>query len=310
MLITNPAPVGGHRHNYVWLSLLVAAPLLFIGHIAIQQLAERGNNTLFHNTTLRAEEVVLNDITPSDWVYRALDALNYLWQLGWLLYALTFVFRRSTGGYLYYSPKTLTPTFYVIYILAFLIQTIWLLFFFQNYLVWTWVMYLVSFIFLFMALFIINNNLGLNKKIYEIEGFRGDIWCLQFLAQNGVAFFAAWTAIRAALALNTYLQIHVDLSMANVGSISLILAGLITVVFFLGSNYHTNDNEKSAYQFAPWIVFILFFWGVVENNWLPKNPTRNNIIAAVELIATLLGALAALALFSMRYRASKIDRLP
>ena len=98
MLITNPVPVGGHRHNYVWLILLAAAPLLFIGHIAVHQLAERGNNSklispikciisiiqilaLFPNLTLRAEEVVLNNVTPSEWVYRALDAFNYIWQV-------------------------------------------------------------------------------------------------------------------------------------------------------------------------------------------------------------------------------------
>ena len=64
---------------------------------------------------------------------------------------------------------------------------------------------------------------------------------------------------------------------------------------------------KCAYQFAPWIVFIIFFWGVVENNWIPKNPTRNNIIAAIELLGCVVAAIGALALFTMRYRASKID---
>jgi hypothetical protein len=56
-------------------------------------------------------------------------------KLAWLLYSLTFIYRRSTGGYLYVSPKTLTPTFYVVYTLAFLIQTIWLLVFQQKYIV-------------------------------------------------------------------------------------------------------------------------------------------------------------------------------
>jgi hypothetical protein len=38
-----------------------------------------------------------------------------------------------------------------------------------------------------------------------------------------------------------------------------------------------------------------------------KNVTRNNIIAVIELIATVVSAAVALALFALRYRASKID---
>ncbi len=35
------------------------------------------------NTTLRAEDFLVNDITPSDWVYRSLNAFNYLWQVNY-----------------------------------------------------------------------------------------------------------------------------------------------------------------------------------------------------------------------------------
>jgi hypothetical protein len=307
MLLNNPIPPGEYRHNYVRLAFLVGTLLLFIGHIVVNQLHERGNNRIFLNATLHAEELVVNDITPSDWVYQSLDALNYLWQLAWLLYSLTFIYRRSTSGYLYLSPKTLSLTFYIVYIIGFLIQTIWLLFFNQTYTVWSWIIYLISFLLLSLALFVININLAINKKIYEIEGLNGDIWSLRFLAQNGIAFFACLTALRFVLALDAFLQLKFTLSIANAGTISLILAALIAGGFFFEANFNVRFVERCAYQFSPWIVFLIFFWGVIQNNWIPKNATRNNIIAVIELIATIISAIAALALFSMRYRASKID---
>jgi hypothetical protein len=46
---------------------------------------------------------------------------------------------------------------------------------------------------------------------------------------------------------------------------------------------------------------------VIENNWVPKHVSRNNIIAAIELFASVVSAIGAMALFTMRYRASKID---
>ncbi len=114
-------------------------------------------------------------------------------------------------------------------------------------------------------------------------------------------------AIRFVLALDAFLQLKFTLSIANAGTISLILAALIAGGFFFETNFNVRFVERCAYQFSPWIVFLIFFWGVVQNNWIPKNATRNNIIAVIELIATIISAIAALVLFSMRYRASKID---
>lgn len=85
------------------------------------------------------------------------------------------------------------------------------------------------------------------------------------------------------------------------------IAALIASAFFFGTNFNALISERCSYQFSPWLVFIVFFWGVVEYNWSPRDPTRNNIIAAIELLATLVSAVFALALFTVRYRISKID---
>lgn len=117
-------------------------------------------------------------------------------------------------------------------------------------------------------------------------------------------------AVRFVLAFDTFLQIRAGLSFANSGTISLVLAAVIAAGYFFGPNINAALVEKCAYQFSPWIVFILYFWGVVENNWVPKNVKRNNILAALELLACVVSAIFALALFTLRYRTSKIDPLP
>jgi ABC-type uncharacterized transport system permease subunit len=110
--------------------------------------------------------------------------------------------------------------------------------------------------------------------------------------------------------LDTFLQIRFALAIVNAGSIALGLAAVIATLFFLGPNISAKLMEKCAYQFSPWIVFIIFFWGVVENNWVPKSPTRNNIIAAAELIGSIVSAIVALALFTRRHRSPKTDPMP
>ena len=44
MLIQNTIPAGEYRHNYVRLIFLVGTLILFVGHIVVHQLSERGNN--------------------------------------------------------------------------------------------------------------------------------------------------------------------------------------------------------------------------------------------------------------------------
>jgi ABC-type uncharacterized transport system permease subunit len=113
--------------------------------------------------------------------------------------------------------------------------------------------------------------------------------------------------LRFVLAFDTFLQFQFNVSIVNAGTICLILAAIIAIGFFVGPNVNAAMVDKCAYQFSPWIVVIIFFWGVVNNNWLPRNATRNNIIAAIELIASILSTIAALALFAIRYRTAKID---
>ncbi|CAF3017539.1 unnamed protein product [Rotaria socialis] len=310
MLTNNQPPAGGPRHNYIRLGFLVGTLLLFIVHILVNEFFGNGNCHPPGNGTIHAEALLANDITPSDWVYRSLNGLNYIWQLSWLLYSLTFIYRRSSTAYLYVSPSTLSPMFYIIYNLAFLIPTIWIVWFQKSHSVWTWVVYLVSFLLLSFDLFIINNNLVMNEKIYETDGFKRDIWILRFFAQNGVAFFACWTAVRFVVSFDTFLQIRLTLSIVNAGTIALVLAGIIAFAYFFGPNLNAALVEKCAYQFAPWIVFLIFFWGIVEGNWHFKYIKRNFVIGLLEFLASLISAIIALALFSMRYRASKRNPIP
>ena len=116
-------------------------------------------------------------------------------------------------------------------------------------------------------------------------------------------------AVRFVLAFDPFLQVRAGLTAANAGTVALILAAVIAIGFFFGPNVNAALVKKCAYQFSPWIVFVIFFWGVIENNWVPKNVTRNNYIAAIELIATIISAIGALALFTVRYRRSKIDTM-
>jgi len=303
----NGSVVVACSHNYVRLAFVLCTLILFICHVVVNHLYEVGYNALFPYRTFRPEQSVVNDIQPTKAIYYLLNIINYIWQCVWLIYTLTYLFRRSAAGYLYLIPNTLTPTFYITFILGFLTQTCWVLFL-SSYVTWAWLAYLISFLLLSLSLFILNNNLALNRNIYETDGLNREVWCLRFLAQNGIAFFASWTAVRFVLTFDVFLQRNLSFTLLNAGTVCLIIAFIIAVGYFIGPNINAAYVEQCAYQFSPWIVFILYFWGVVQHNWIPNNLTRNNIIAIIELIATLVFTVVAILLFSLRYSRSKIDR--
>jgi hypothetical protein len=134
----------------------------------------------------------------------------------------------------------------------------------------------------------------------------GQVWIL-FYFKDFYFLLKLILAVRFVLTFDIFLQVQCNLSVVNAGTICLSLAAILACGFFFGTNFNAILVERCAYQFSPWIIFIIFFWGVVENNWVPKNTARNSIIAAIELLASLVSAVLALALFTMRYRASKVD---
>ncbi|CAF1598779.1 unnamed protein product, partial [Didymodactylos carnosus] len=191
MVLTNSVAVI-YRHNCVRLAFVIGTLILFIFHVIVNHLHEVGHKTLFLHDTYRPEHSVVNDIQPTRAIYHLLNIINYIWQFAWLIYTLTFLFRRSAAGYLYLIPNTLTLTFYITFILGLLTQTFWVLFF-SSHVNWAWLAYLISFLLLSLSLFILINNLALNRNIYETDGLNRDVWCLRFLAQNGIAYIACWT---------------------------------------------------------------------------------------------------------------------
>jgi hypothetical protein len=44
MLVNTPIPSGEYRHNYIRLAFLLGTLLLFVGHVAVSQLFERGSS--------------------------------------------------------------------------------------------------------------------------------------------------------------------------------------------------------------------------------------------------------------------------
>lgn len=106
MLINTPLPSDGYRHNYIRLVFVFGTLLLFIGHIVTDQLTRHRTDrckfflsifvietlifkfffnffltVILANETFHAEDLIVNDITPSNWVFRCLDALSQLWQV-------------------------------------------------------------------------------------------------------------------------------------------------------------------------------------------------------------------------------------
>src|SRR5690348_7810981 len=96
-------------------------------------------------------------------------------------------------------------------------------------------------------------------EIYFFLFSNRDIWCLRFFAQNGVAFFACWTglkklfmididftfvAVRFVLTFDKFLQWRVDLSIANSGTIALVIAAIIAGAYYFGPNINAALVEK------------------------------------------------------------------
>ena len=105
---------------------------------------------------------------------------------------------------------------------------------------------------------------------------------MRIFVQNGLAFYATWVSIASNLNFDIYITWRLGANMTNAGTAALFLVLSAIIVYFILENFIWRHYLQ--YTFSPWIVIVVALIGSLSGNWVPSNPTRNNIISLIMLI--------------------------
>lgn len=224
------------------------------------------------------------DISPASATF-AIWGVIYFLQISWIVYSITLIFRPNAAN-------ILPVWFYLIHSLTCTLNIAWLV-------VWAHQMFTVSFIVivffalsLYACLFVAYKSLdkyltqfaaGSQATISNI-----DVWCIRFLIQNGIIFYAAWVSIASCINLAIFLQAEKGIRRDKAATISLCILLTIVLIWFAVENFVAARYTR--YTFAEYIVLIIGLSGVLKKQWTDGHGNQAFVLAILVLSGLMFGA--------------------
>ena len=245
-------------------------------------------------------EVYPTQVTPAGWTF-AIWGLIYAWQVLWLVYAWSFVFR----------PRAQRTIFWGVYP-AFLLVCVaiigWFYTWGNEYPQGALPFILLMAILLYVAIGMLTYHLYRKTKDLEEEGQKCDLWMTRIIVLNGLALYASWISVATCLNVGVVIQYYTPPGTGlgltegsgsaagsgngtsgglntpldvNSGTVTLALLAFIVVVYFILENTVLDRFTRFVLVAYPTVIWALA--GAVQGQWNKHENPRNQIFSLVLL---------------------------
>ena len=232
----------------------------------------------FANATGEVSDMFSLQITPAGWTF-SIWGIIYTWQVLWLLYAWSFVFRPST-------PRTVSWISLLLYSCGNICNIIWIFVWGNNYpqiafpfifLIWAFVVAAIS-----VETYHINkvSPVMLSNKKYKI-----DLWITRLLVPNGLVIYATWLTAATHLNFGIVLQYYANVSAVTTGAVMLWLLSALTLIYFALEN--TILDRYARFIFMVYPVLIWALTGVMSAHWGREDPDTNPVLTLLLLLLSI-----------------------
>ncbi|XP_002737959.1 uncharacterized protein LOC100368081 [Saccoglossus kowalevskii] len=250
-------------HHLATLLTLLLAVVLFLVVIVFNIFSgvPEQSGGLFLNTVNNISDKYFLEITPAGWTF-SIWGVIYTWNILWLIYALTTIFRKNGTDYVYVRPQVLSPMFYATFSLNLGLNIGWLILFDREYLlVSLFCLALIAFT-LYICIFI--SHFNLYRNLHELSNF--DVWAIRILVHNGLAIYAAWSSLATILNLSIVLRYVADVDQSTVTIVALAIVSVEVTAWFVIEQC-TVLEKYLRYTITPYFVVIVFLIGCISKNW-------------------------------------------
>lgn len=269
-------------HKPALIILIALTVITFTVFLIAPAFFKRGpNGGFFENGEVKS------DISPAFWVFGVVWSTIFIYQIIWLVYGITTIFRKSDGGFLYYAPPYMPPQLYIFFSLACLSLTVWYYFATSRSTVGRSVscalLYACTFM-LYLAMYYTFKSLDKYKDDLSKEGKDVEVRLVTGMVLNGLGEFAAWGSLASLVNLNVVLINDTRLNVRLAGTITLLCVAFDVILWVILDNF--VFHAYTQYLFTPYPVVLIALIGIITRNWDPEN--RNSIISVGLLICIIL----------------------
>ena len=212
------------------------------------------------------------EITPASWLIGGW-AFAYSWQLLWLAYGWSFLFRPQ-------ARRTIPTGSYWFFVLSCLLTISWLLLTGSHHLVGALPFVVLVPISLILAQALVVWNTYSTKLVLQATN-GADLWATRVLVHNGIAFVVAWFSVQWILhAVMTATEYGLDAGLA--ASVGLAILCLQLVVWFVLE--HSILDRFVRYIHIEYLVVMAMLAAIVFEHWNNKDEELTNRAFTVALL--------------------------
>ena len=256
---------------------LTIASLVLLVTILINVLAGRSGSkqTGFVNHTGRIANLFQLQVTPSGWSF-GIWGLIYFWQALWLLYAWSFVFRRTT-------PCTVSCQTLLLYTCSNINNINWIYLWGNSYPQVAFPFAVLILVFLASAVVI--EIMHVNKLTPALQTrceYKIDLWITRLLVINGMVVYATYLTVGALLNFGVILQYFADVSPITTGAVIVWLATVTVLAYFALENTVLKHSTRFIFIVYPTLIWVLS--GVLSAHWGREDPNTNPVLTHLLLL--------------------------
>ena len=257
---------------------LIVTTLVLVIVFAVNGIANipgLGKKIGFANSTAQVSNEFYLQITPAGYTF-AIWGVIYAWQVLWLLYAWSFVFRPS-------APRTISWIALLLYTLNNVGNVVWLY-------VWANSLGQVSFAVIVLAWLLLVGAIGVQSyHVYKITPvlqsqpkYKIDLWITRLLVTNGLVVYATWLTVATHINLGVVLQYFAGVASGTTGTIVLWVLSLVVLGYFALENTILDPYTRFIFMVYPVLIWALT--GVLSAHWGKETPNTNPLLTAMLLV--------------------------
>ena len=231
----------------------------------------------FVNSTGNVSDLFRLQVTPAGWTF-AIWGVIYAWQVLWILYAWSFIFRPST-------PRTVSWIALLLYTCNNISNITWIYLWGNEY-----PQVAFAFIFLMWA-FLVAAAAVEAFQIYRMtptlqtqKKFKIDLWISRILVINGIVIYATWLTVATLINFGIVLEYFAEVPAETTGVVILWLLSVVVLAYFALEN--TILDRFARFIFIVYPVLIWALSGVISGNWGREEDT--NTVPVVALLMLIL----------------------
>lgn len=228
---------------------------------------------VFPTTSYKVFGLFHTNLASSLWI-TYMWILIFAWQLAWLIYGVSTIFRKSSSDYFYKYPPVMHWLIYLNFSVTNIIHLACLI---------LWSRKLFGFATLYTAFMFISLYIAVSLSLFKLSDYQRemyytektkDVWSIRILVQNGLFMYASWSFIMFLITLSVTLSYEMNISKGTVHLIITSLLLLKIISYFLVENFLMYNFCK--FIFTPWIVYGLFLIDLLVSPPFDLTATETN----------------------------------